>query len=142
MGRFSMADMRDVSLVLGMEVTRGHTKGTVTITLENYVKSLLERYGMGNCNTAYTPGTGKLLPLDQPEDKLLNKEDKRHFQAIKGSVMYLRQVIRCDIGYTVNQLARAMSKLSKAHMAADKHQLRYLAGTKQFASLTSEGVSS
>ena len=59
MGRFSMTNMGDVSLVLGMEVTRDHTKGTVTITQENYVKSLLERYGMGNCNLAHTPGVGK-----------------------------------------------------------------------------------
>ena len=58
MGRFSMTDMGDVSLVLGMEVTRDHTKGTVTVTQENYVKSLLERYGMGNCNPAHTPGVG------------------------------------------------------------------------------------
>ena len=58
-GRFSMTDMGDVSLVLGMEVTRDRAKGTVTITQENYVKSLLERYGMGNCNPAHTPGVGK-----------------------------------------------------------------------------------
>ena len=54
MGRFSMTDMGDV-LVFGMEVTRDRTKGTVTITQENYVKSLLERYGMGNCNPAQRP---------------------------------------------------------------------------------------
>ena len=59
MGRFSMTDMRDMSLVFGMEVARDRTKGTVTVTKENYVKSLLERYGMGNCNPAYTPGAGK-----------------------------------------------------------------------------------
>ena len=59
MGRFSMTDMGDVSLVFGMEVTRDHTKGTVTITQKNYVKSLLERYGMGNCNPAHTPGVEK-----------------------------------------------------------------------------------
>ena len=59
MGRFSMTDMGDVSLVLRMEVTRDRTKRTVTITQENYVKSLLERYGMGNCNPAHTPGVGK-----------------------------------------------------------------------------------
>ena len=61
MGRFSMTDMGDVSLVLGMEVTHDRTKGTVTITQENYVKSLLERYGMENCNPACTPGVGKEL---------------------------------------------------------------------------------
>ena len=64
MGRFSMTDMGDVSLVLGMEVTRDRTKGTATITQKNYVKSLLERYGTGNCNPAYTPCAGKNPYLD------------------------------------------------------------------------------
>ena len=59
MGHFSMTDMEDVSLVFVMEVTRDRTKGTVTIAQENYVKSLLERYVMGNCNPAHTPGVGK-----------------------------------------------------------------------------------
>ena len=58
-GRFSMTHMGDVLLVFGMEVTRDRTKGTITITQENYVKSLLERYGMGNCNPAHTPGGGE-----------------------------------------------------------------------------------
>ena len=63
----------------------------------------------------------------------MNKEDKRRFQAITGSVMCLGQVTRYDIGYAVNQLARAMCKPSKAHMAAAKHLLRYLAGTTNLA---------
>ena len=63
----------------------------------------------------------------------MNKEGKRLFQAITGSVMYLGQMTRYDIGYAINQLARAISKPSKAHMAAAKHLLRYLAGTTNFA---------
>ena len=46
--------------------------------------------------------------------------------------MCLGQVTRYDIGYAVNQLARAISKPSKAHMAVAKHLLRYLAGTTTF----------
>ena len=63
----------------------------------------------------------------------MNKEDKRRFQAITGSVMCLGQVTRYDIGYAVNQLARAMSKPSKELMAASKHLLRNLARTTNFA---------
>ena len=47
--------------------------------------------------------------------------------------MCLGQVTRYDIRYAVNQLARAMCKPSKAHMAAAKHLLRYLTGTANFA---------
>ena len=47
--------------------------------------------------------------------------------------MCLGQVTRYDIGYAVNQLAQAMSKPSKAHMAAAKYLLRYLVGTTNSA---------
>ena len=46
--------------------------------------------------------------------------------------MYLAQVSRHDILYAVNQLARAMSKPSKAHIGVAKHVLRYLAGSVSF----------
>ena len=46
--------------------------------------------------------------------------------------MYLAQVTRYDILFSVNHLARAMSKPSNAHMGAAKHVLRYLAGTISF----------
>ena len=82
MGRFTMTDMGDVLLVLGMEVTRDRTKGTVTITQENYLKYLLERYGMGYawCRKIIFIGPAGGI-------NLLKKEDKQRFQAITGRVM-------------------------------------------------------
>ena len=65
-----MTDMGDVSLVLGMVVTRDREKGTVTITQDEYTKSLLKRYGMASCNQTYTPDLGNELSLDQPGERL------------------------------------------------------------------------
>ena len=113
----------------------------MAITQEKYTKSLLERYGMASWNSTYTPGVGKELSLDQPEERPLSKEEKQRFQAITGSVMYLGQVTRHEIIYAVNQLARTMSKPAKAHMVAAKHLLRYLAGTVDFAITYKQGGS-
>ena len=113
-----------MSLVLGMGVTRDRKKGTVTVSQGQYTKSILERFGMANCNPAYKPGVGTKLSLNQSAEKLLRKEDKQQFQAITGSVMYLAQVTRYDIMYAINQLSKAMSKPSKAHMASAKRLLR------------------
>ena len=124
-----MADMGGVSLVLAMGVTRNREKGTVTISQGNYTKSLLERYGRASCNPAHTPGVGTELSLDRPDEMLMSKEEKQRFQAITGSVVYLGQVTRHGILYAFNQSTRAISKPSKAHMAAAKHLLRYLAET-------------
>ena len=66
------------------------------------------------------------------QSEQLDAERTKRFQAIVGSVIYLAQVTRYDSLFAVNQLAQAMTKPSKAHMAAAKHLLRYLAGTIDF----------
>ena len=54
MDKFKMKDMGDVSLVLGMQVTRDHENGTLTISQEKYTKSMLDQFGMADCNPVST----------------------------------------------------------------------------------------
>ena len=54
MEKFKMTDMDDVSLVLGMQITRDREKKTLTISQEGYTKSILERLGMANCKPVGT----------------------------------------------------------------------------------------
>ena len=79
---------------------------------------------MDGCNKVYTPGVGPELSTLVQQSEQLDAERTKRFQAIVGSVIYLAQVTRYDIVFAVNQLARAMTKPSKAHMAAAKHLLR------------------
>ena len=53
--------------------------------------------------------------------------------------MYFGQVTRYDILNSTNQLAKVMSKLSKAHMTAVKHLRCYLAGTTDFSITYKQG---
>ena len=87
MNRFEMSDMGAVSRILGMNVTRDHEKGTITINQKDYTENVVQRYGMKGCNPTYTPRVGPKLSLNQPEEKLLNEEEKRRYQAITGAVM-------------------------------------------------------
>ena len=139
MKRFKMTDMGDVSLVLGMQVTRDHQQKTITISQGNYTRSILEKFGIADCKPVSTPGFGQELSTNQPEQTLLNEEETQRFQAITGSVMYLAQITRYDVMYSTCQLARAMSKPSKVHMGAAKHLLRYLAGTLDFSLVYKKG---
>ena len=139
MGRFEMTDMIDVSRVLGINVTRDREEETITINQKDYKEDIVQRYGMRGCNSVYTPGVGPELSLDQPEENLLNEEGKRRYQSITGAAMYLVQECRYDILYTINQLARATPKPSKAHMGAAKHLLRYLAGSTDFSITYKQG---
>ena len=87
MEKFKMTDMGDVSLVLGMQITRDREKKTLTISQEEYTKSILERFGMTNRKFVGTPGFGSELSTKQPEKTLLTKEETQRYLAITGSVM-------------------------------------------------------
>ena len=43
----------------------------MTISQKDYTEDVVQLYGMGSHNTAYT--------LKQPDEKLLNKEEKRRY---------------------------------------------------------------
>ena len=94
---------------------------------------------MENCKPSSIPGTGLELSTEQPAETLLNTDQTQRYQAITGSVMYLAQITRYDVMYAICQLARAMSKPSKAHMGAPKQLLRYLAGTTDFSIVYKRG---
>lgn len=126
--RFAMTDMGEVSLILGMTVTRDYETGTLSITQKNYVNNIIERFGMEDCNPVHTPGYGAELSNDQPEETLLGATGTKLYQAMEGSVLYLTQCTRYDMCYAVNQLTRACSKPAQAHMTAAKHALRHLKG--------------
>ena len=142
MDKFKMTDLGDVSLVLGMQITRDREKKTLKISQEEYTKSILERFGKANCKPVGTPGFGSEISTKQLENTLLSKEETQRYQAIKGSVMYLAQILRYDIMYGSGQLARAMSRPTKVHMGAAKHLLRYLAGTTDITIVYKKGGSS
>ena len=134
-----MPDMGDVSLVLGIEVTRDRRTRTTSVCQEQYTKSILEWFDVGSCNPLSTPRFYAELSVEQPEEHLLKAEDTQRFQAITGSVVYIAQVTRYDIMYSTCQLARAISKPSKVHMGAAKHLLRYPAGSPDLSVIYKKG---
>ena len=134
--RFDTKCMGDVSLVLGMQVTRDRKKGTLTISQVHYTKSVLETNGMGECKPVYTVGVGPELSINQGEGNPLTKADAQRYQSNVDSVMYLAQVSRYDILYSVNQLVRAMLNPSKAPTG----QLSIYSGTSPAASISTSST--
>ena len=54
MEKFKMSDMDDLSLVFGVQITRDREKNTLTISQEEYSKSILQRFGIANCKPVDT----------------------------------------------------------------------------------------
>ena len=91
MDRLEMSDAGDVSNVVGMNVTCDREKGAITTSQKNYRENVVQLYGMEGCNLAYIPKVGPKLSLNQPENKLMNEEEKRHYLVITGAVIKLAQ---------------------------------------------------
>ena len=126
MDRFAMTDMGEVSRFLGMAVTQDYDAGPQATTQTDYVKNVLERFGMLDCNPVHTPVYGPELSNELPEEKLLSTTGVKLNQGIVGLVLHLAQVTRYNICYAVYLLTRACSKPVVIHLAAAKHILRYL----------------
>ena len=123
--RFKMADMGAVSFV--MEIKRD---------LEVYPGEV-RNVGM---QTDQRAGVRSRTSNQQPDETLMDEEEKKRYQGIVGGLMYVSQVLRYDIVYAVRQLARSIAKPSKIHMVAAKHTLRHLAGTPDLSITYKSGV--
>ena len=73
------------------------------------------------------------------EEKIQDAEDKKLYLSITGAIIHLEQYSRYNILFAVNQLAKAMSNPSKAHMGPIKHLHRYLAGSVNLSTTYNRG---
>ena len=61
-------------------------------------------------------------------DQILGSTDKKIYQSMTGSILYLAQCTRFDLSYAALQLSKACSNPAQVNMTAAKHVLRYLRG--------------
>ena len=89
MDRLAKANIEDVSMVQGMQITRDRGAKTLTISQEHYAKSVLARLGMAEYNPVRTTGAEAESSLKQPDTMLLDSSGIQPIQAITGSLMFL-----------------------------------------------------
>ncbi len=120
--RFKMKDLGEVSSVLGMEAIRDPTTGEIKLTQVAYLKKVLERFGLSDCNPVGTPIEGNLQRLE-------GGKPNHEYMSIVGSLMYASVVCRPDITYAVQALSRHFQSCGPDHLNAAKRVLKYLKGT-------------
>ena len=140
--RFEIGADEPLSWCLGMKITRPD-KHTITLSLERYIKDVLERFNMTNCAAAITPAApsiklSKEMEPSTPEE--ISEMKQKPFRSLVGSLMYASVTVRADIAHAVGSVARYMSNPGVKHWIAAKRILRYLKGTASLG-LTFHGTS-
>lgn len=128
--RFQMSDMGQAHLYLGMQISRDRRARNINVNQQNYIKVILERFNMIECNSVSTPmETG--LKLCKRTDSA-SPNEITHFQQLMGCLEYAAIMTRPDIAFSVHRLAQFASNPDISHLNAAKRILRYLKGTMKF----------
>ena len=104
-----------------------HESNSIKIHEADYIRTLLHRHGMQDCNSVNTP-MDPSIKLTATTDSDV-KVDSSQYQQYIGELMFAAIATRPDIMFAVSQLSSYNSNPCQRHLAAAKHVLRYLKGT-------------
>jgi hypothetical protein len=132
--KFEMVDFGEVSMVLGINVTRDRRKGTLQLDQERYAEEVLARFNMADCKPISIP-----LSTDQKLSKTMGAFTEQEkvsmevipYRQVVGSLMYLMVCTRPDLASAVGILARYMQNPGRQHWEAAKRVLRYVQHSKK-----------
>ena len=130
---YKIKDLGPLKFFLGIEFEQ--SENSVKMSQSGYCKTVLERFGMDNCNTSKTPCVPNIhdeLRANLKSPKLDKKETTRYRELV-GSLIYLEQITRPDISFIVNILGQQMHQPTKAHWNIGLKVLRYLKGTQDYS---------
>ena len=131
--RFEMADLGEVQYILGLQVTRDRARRTLSLSQAEYVRRLLERYGMLTSRPTDTPiAKGMLLSQEEcPAEPITPPPSLQGhtYSSVVGALMYAMLGTRPDLAFAVASLSRFTSNPGQPHVQALKRVLRYLHGT-------------
>jgi hypothetical protein len=126
---FRMTDLGYAALYLGAEIQR--RKDGILLTQTAYIRKLLDKFGLSNCNSSLLPMDPSLhlqRTMDTP------KIDAEFYHFLVGSLIYVTNT-RPDVCYAISCVAKYMASPKQAHFQAAKRILRYLKGTVNYGLL-------
>lgn len=125
---FSMQDMGEAKMFLGLKISRDVLLGRMTLSQEHYTRSILKRFGMEKSKPVSTPmEAGLQLKKSETSEKL----DKPYRELI-GCLTYLMVTSRPDLSASVNYFSQFQSNPTEDHWVHAKRILRYLQGTADY----------
>ncbi|XP_017179515.1 uncharacterized mitochondrial protein AtMg00810-like [Malus domestica] len=126
MVKYEMTDLGLLHHFLGMRIIQTHS--SIFIHQRKYVASLLNKFGLSECKSVFTP----LVPSDKLcKDDGSGSASEEQYRRIVGSLLYLTAT-RPDIMYDASLLARFMNSPTNKHFGTAKRVLRYIKGTLDY----------
>ena len=129
---FKLHDQGPTTSILGIKIEHDHTARTISLSQPGYVESILEQFGMSDCNPSLTPmDENQKLSAQMSPDTAEGKLEMKAipYRELIGKLLYLAIATRPDIAYVVGVLCRFVENPGLPHWHTAKRVLHYLKGT-------------
>jgi len=128
--KFPLKHLGPAHFFLGMRIVRKPIERKITLAQDQYIETLLKRFGFQDCYPVSTPlDPGAQLVSSQPGDIAA---DETKYRSLLGSVMYLMLCTRPDLAFAVGVLSKFSSNPPIHHMKAAEQLLRYISKTQDW----------
>jgi transposase InsO family protein len=129
---FKIQDQGPMKAILGIKVVRDRAARTIALYQPGYIQSILDDFGMANCNAVSTPmeqnvRLSKAMCPETAEEKA--DMAKVPYREVVGKLLYLAVATHPNISYAMGVLCCFVENPGCEHWGAAWHLLRYLKGT-------------
>ena len=115
--KFNMKDLGELSPFLGIQFTRNGN--IMKMNQSFYLKNILQKFGMENCNPRSTPCEMNLSSYEA--DSSDDISDEKKYREMVGSLVYAMMCTRPDLCYVVTKLSQHLSKPTSGDWIILKH---------------------
>ena len=121
---FDVHDLGEPRYLIGMEITRDHRAGTVTLSQQQYILHILEKQQMTDAKPVATPIDPNVTLLKRT--KAPDTRASLLYATVIGLLMYAAIGTRLDISFAVQTLSQFTQNPRPEHWIAVKRVFRYL----------------
>ncbi|EMD35853.1 hypothetical protein CERSUDRAFT_124463 [Gelatoporia subvermispora B] len=125
----------DPNWIMGFELFDDRKQGTISISHEKYIISILRRFKMEDCTPEVIPmRPSYVLTKDDGPKNAQEADDmkRRPYRELLGALTWISVISRPDISFAVNNLAQFNADPGPKHWRAAKRILQYLTGTRDY----------
>jgi 3D (Asp-Asp-Asp) domain-containing protein len=126
--RWKIKDLGEVSVILGIRVTRDRKERVLHLDQEAYIDKVVKRFGLEQAHPLSTPANDRtaLLKSDGSEPEA----DQHLYQQGVGCIAWMAICTRPDVAYAWGQLSQSCSRPTVRNWNGVIHVLRYVKGTR------------
>ena len=136
---YKITDLGAIQHCLGWEIARNRSLRTLSISQQQYIRSMVIRFDCLDAASVVTPAQSNLILCKAMSPVTPNASLRTRYMELLGSLLYSASSTRPDIAYAVSELSKFASNPGLDHWNALIRVLLYLKGTDNFGLIYGAG---